>query len=271
LRLAASLAAVAAVASLALMFAPREWWLPVTWLGGSPAYMVLAPLLFHLLGGRRGSALVASLALAAGAAAGVKYWLQLPRPPEELWLAEAEGPGFPSAHAAVSAAFWLSLALAAPSPATLVLAASIPALVAGSRVALGVHYPWDAAGGLLLGAAMGLAASLASARLKPHEALALAGLAGLALQAPFAAPEPEAPLVALGAAAAAALLGGRLHSRPPREAALGSVAALTLGAAAAAAPGGAAHALMALAGAAAVAAPPLAEKLWSHVRWGLHR
>ncbi len=250
-----------ALASAILAFAPPEWWLLATWLGGSPAYMLLAPLLFHVLGVRRGSMLVAALALSSGLAAGLKHLLGLPRPPEELWLAEAEGPGFPSGHATVAAAFWLSLALAAPSPAMATLAAGATALVAGSRLALKVHYPQDAAGGVLLGLLMALTVMLASRRLKPPAMLAAAGLAGLAVQAPAGAPEPEADIVALGAAAAAAILGERLHPRPPRQAALGSIAALALGAPALAAPSPLRETLMALAGAAAVAAPPLAEAL----------
>ena len=257
MRWAPALLAALALASAALALAPPRAWLAATWLGGSPAYMLLAPALFHLLGAARGSRLVAALALASGLAAGLKYALGLPRPPEELWLAEAEGPGFPSGHATVAAAFWLTLALAAPSPSTVALAAAIPALVAGSRLALRVHYPHDAAGGALLGLLAGLAVEAASRRLSPPALLAAAGLAGLAVQAPVGAPDPEAPVVALGAAVAVAALNDRLGPRPPREAAIGSLAALALGAPALAAPTPLREALMALAGAAAVAAPPL--------------
>ncbi len=263
MRWAPALLAALALASAALALAPPRAWLAATWLGGSPAYMLLAPALFHILGAARGSRLVAALALASGLAAGLKYALGLPRPPEELWLAEAEGPGFPSGHATVAAAFWLTLALTAPSPSTVALAAAIPALVAGSRLALRVHYPHDAAGGVLLGLLAAVAVAVASRKLAPSTLLALAGLAGLALQAPAGTPEPEAPLAALGAAAAAAILRERLHPRPLRHAVLGSMAALALGAPALVVSSPLKEALMALAGAAAVAAPLLAERAYT--------
>jgi len=99
-----------------------------------------------------------------------------PRPPVELWLVEAGGRGFPSGHALHAAAVttaalllafrcrrsrpglrWAASARAkADAVALVVLGALGVVAVAGSRVALGVHYPSDVTGGV--GAGMVLAA-----------------------------------------------------------------------------------------------------------------
>jgi undecaprenyl-diphosphatase len=75
------------------------------------------------------------------------------------------GPGrsFPSGHAAVAFAF---LVTAAPSiPWGWAILGPLAALVAGSRVFLGVHYPSDVGGGAALGAAIGALGLLAQRRL----------------------------------------------------------------------------------------------------------
>jgi undecaprenyl-diphosphatase len=66
---------------------------------------------------------------------------------------------FPSGHTASSFAAATSLALAFPLCAPLLLVAASG--VGFSRVYLGHHYPSDVAGGVLVGVAVGVAASLA--------------------------------------------------------------------------------------------------------------
>lgn len=65
------------------------------------------------------------------------------------------GPGrsFPSGHAAVSFAFLVSAAPLVPYGGWIF--GPIAALVSGSRILLGVHYPSDVLGGALIGAGFG--------------------------------------------------------------------------------------------------------------------
>jgi undecaprenyl-diphosphatase len=93
-------------------------------------------------------------------ASGLKQLFDRPRPPlrypEPEPLVSVPGtPAFPSGHAATSFACAVVLAGAVPrlSGPLLVLAA----LIAWSRVYVGVHYPLDAIAGAILGTAVGLA------------------------------------------------------------------------------------------------------------------
>lgn len=73
------------------------------------------------------------------------------------WATEADGYGFPSGHAAGAALAWggLAGALQAGSRRTRVgVAATLIAIAAVSRVALGVHYAADVIAGILVGLAM---------------------------------------------------------------------------------------------------------------------
>ena len=80
---------------------------------------------------------------------------QMPRPFNlgmgTMWLAHASSAGFPSTHASVAFAFGGVAAVSTQRWALSVAALAIAALVAWSRVCLGLHFPTD----VLAGAAVG--------------------------------------------------------------------------------------------------------------------
>lgn len=87
-----------------------------------------------------------------------------------LWPRQAQSPSFPSGHAANSAAAAAVLWRVGGAWRWAALLAAV--LIAYSRIYIGVHYPLDAVGGLLVGLASGLAANflwirLSAGRRKP--------------------------------------------------------------------------------------------------------
>jgi len=83
-----------------------------------------------------------------------------PRPQLVPWLVQVESPSFPSGHALLSSAFYLTIALVihevTPQRRLRVFAgacaATLIALIGASRVVLGVHYPTDVLAGWVAGA-----------------------------------------------------------------------------------------------------------------------
>ena len=113
----------------------------------------------------------------------VKLGVQRPRPTEALIVVPATF-SFPSGHAAVATALFLTLAVLAAhgerrtGPRRVIIGAglAIALIVAWSRVYLGVHYFSDVIGGMLLGAAGTVAALLVVRRAdRGEEAKALSG------------------------------------------------------------------------------------------------
>jgi membrane-associated phospholipid phosphatase len=133
----------------------------ITELGSLYASGAAAGALF-LLGRRREAARAMGAAGAAWVAGQVvKEVVDRPRPYEDdpdgvrKLIAEPMGTSWPSSHPAVLTAFTLvaarELELGSAARATL---SGLGASVAASRVYLGVHYPADVAGGLLMGRAV---------------------------------------------------------------------------------------------------------------------
>ena len=125
---------------------------------------------------RRGAGvLVVSSFASALLTIATKTFLERPRPEVVPRLVEVTGLSYPSGHSLASAAVYLTATLvvarhlarwkerlaAVASSATLVL------LIGGSRVYLGVHYPSDVFGGILLGTAWALAMGVVLRRLVP--------------------------------------------------------------------------------------------------------
>ncbi|MFB6071389.1 MAG: phosphatase PAP2 family protein [Halobacterium sp.] len=122
----------------------------------------------------------------------------MPRPPEAVMLVAEDGNGFPSGHATGAAAFYGALAALAcvGSRARRWLAAgALIALVAFTRVALGVHYLVDVVAGAALGAAF-VAAVLALTRRRVDYGFGLA--VGLAVAAVAVLGPTEDAVAALG-------------------------------------------------------------------------
>lgn len=132
----------------------------VTYLG-DPWLVTLGSLLIAVLllraGHRRLALFVVVVRLGAQVlSTGLKDIVDRARPVFDEPVATALGASFPSGHALGSAAFYAMLAVVlAPRSSRawvpLVAAAALSALVAVSRVLLGVHFPSDVVAGLLIG------------------------------------------------------------------------------------------------------------------------
>jgi len=119
--------------------------------GSHPVYFILASIIFWCFNKKTGIRAMYVLLLSAFLAIFVKNILVMPRPPEYLHKVEAEGFGFPSAHAQVSASFWGYLGGITRNQTMILIGAAAVILVSLSRVYLGVHYIGDVIVGILFG------------------------------------------------------------------------------------------------------------------------
>ncbi|GGO29210.1 phosphatase PAP2 family protein [Deinococcus humi] len=136
----------------------QSFWLAVTNLGRDEVFIVVLALytwLWNPGGGRNLGVVFAGSYLVNSA---LKYGLNLPRPfandpgsVSDAARATAGGPSLPSGHAQMSATLWGGIAAQVRRPAMWVVAILLIALIAGSRLVLGVHLPVDVIVGLLLG------------------------------------------------------------------------------------------------------------------------
>ena len=126
-----------------------------TFLGNEEFFLLLLPLIYLCVNRRIGLRLGA-LILCCDALCGIlKITFALPRPywvdaRVQAFSTEASF-GFPSSHAMVSMAGWFFLARQSKRTWTLFAAAFLVALIAISRVFLGVHFLLDVVGGALIG------------------------------------------------------------------------------------------------------------------------
>ena len=130
---------------------------------GNPYLLLALVALAYLLGdrvgiSRRSAAFALGLGLCAiGLTVGLKHLFGLPRPP----VSYRDGLGFPSGHALGSTTFWGGVAVLAHRGRwrrRLALAGAVVAVVALSRVLIGVHYLADVAAGVAIGVAFLVAA-----------------------------------------------------------------------------------------------------------------
>lgn len=131
------------------------FWPVVTKVGDRPALAVMA-LTAAVVSHRRGQPSwrpVLPVLVGIGARLSLVQLVGRDRPPKRLWLEEPDAASFPSRHTTCCALGVMALRDALPPSAAFdLLAAATVGTTAYSRVRLGVHWPSDVVGGLLLAA-----------------------------------------------------------------------------------------------------------------------
>lgn len=147
----------------------------------------------------------------------LKSLFAAPRPPTELHVTPTGGWGFPSGHATSATVFWGAIAIWVPVSSwrrRVGVAGVIVAVVALTRLVLGVHYMGDVLAGMLVGSGF-LLLFLAIADDEPWYAMAIAGgLSAVAVLYSAAAPRP---LLALGGVVVATVGWRAVESAPVRS------------------------------------------------------
>jgi undecaprenyl-diphosphatase len=143
--------------------------------------VLLAAAGFLILVAKPGTAAMVSVAGAGGIAlnGGLKLLFGRPRPDVVPWLVEVGHASFPSGHAMLAAAVYLSLAVLIArvlrrrrlKTYVLAIAGMLVALVGISRVVLGVHYPTDVIAGWLAGGVWALLCGMTARMLQRRGAL----------------------------------------------------------------------------------------------------
>ena len=131
------------------------------------------------------------------------------------------GPSFPSGHAQASTVFWGYLATRVRKLWFWVVAVVLIALIALTRVYLGVHYPLDVVGGVLIGAALVVGAraldrAVRGVELDPWLALGLGLFVPLLVNVVIPPPGDESGLL-MGALAAFLTAPVLYRHKAPRE------------------------------------------------------
>jgi membrane-associated phospholipid phosphatase len=137
---------------------PMEW---ITALGAEPAYVVAVPLLYWCVQRRLGTGLLLFVSVSMALNGVAKWFAETPRPywldSRVVALAVEGGFGLPSGHTQ-NAFAWLWLASLAPAGRPRRwgqgVAVALIALIAFSRLYLGVHFPHDLVGGACIGLAL---------------------------------------------------------------------------------------------------------------------
>lgn len=146
----------------------------LTWYAGASQLLFAIALLALLaLPRTRSVAIVAAIATPAALLVAATVSALLPRarpfvshPGLHTFVAHAADPGFPSDHAAASFAIATAMILGSRRIGGVLLAAA--ALLAVSRVAIGVHYPSDVLAGAMIGVLAALAAAWVWGRVGPQ-------------------------------------------------------------------------------------------------------
>lgn len=124
-----------------------------TQLGSHYAYMLVLPFVYWVVDRRVGRRLTGIFLASMWLNGLIKEYWMLPRPSPDLVrvLSDEGGPGFPSGHVQGTVTVWGYLALAFARRWLTWLAAALIVLMCISRLYLGLHFPADVLGGLVLG------------------------------------------------------------------------------------------------------------------------
>ncbi|ADM28499.1 phosphoesterase PA-phosphatase related [Ignisphaera aggregans DSM 17230] len=141
--------------------------------GEELAYIALSILIYIFIDPYTGLTLISLTILSGSINILLKYTLNLPRPPRELWKISESGPGFPSGHSQISSTFWTFICIEMKSLSMVVLSISILISIALSRIFLGVHYWYDVVGGLAIGIAITSTSILILRRFDERKTLAI--------------------------------------------------------------------------------------------------
>ncbi len=121
---------------------------------GNGALLIAFAILVYWIWDKRLGLLLGVLTLSGVALSGLlKSVIGMPRPPPDLHLTPVTGNGFPSGHSQYAATFWATVAASARG-VWMAVSVVVIALVALSRVYLGVHYVGDVVGGVGIGLAL---------------------------------------------------------------------------------------------------------------------
>jgi len=128
----------------------------VTLLGTEGFYLLLLPVLVWCLDKKLGLRVALLVLFSAYLNEALKALFQSPRPDPQVvrWVVSAGGWGFPSGHAQTTTALFGYLALWLRPRRWAAALWLFPPLVSLSRLYLGVHYPHDVVGGILIGLAL---------------------------------------------------------------------------------------------------------------------
>ncbi|HEY8450225.1 MAG TPA: phosphatase PAP2 family protein, partial [Bacillota bacterium] len=172
------------------------FFIAVTRLGTEEFYWLFLPALYWLADRRLAARVIALFLVSVFINDALKAAFDLPRPSPDVvrvvYHQSAPGGGFPSGHAQFGVVLWGALAWEWRRPWFTWLAAVLIVLLCLSRLYLGLHFPLDVLGGLLVGA-LTLAAYIALCRrwracgLQPTPALMAAALLGVTVIAVWVA------------------------------------------------------------------------------------
>ena len=134
----------------------------LTYLGSEMTAVAVPMIVYWCFSKRRAYFLTANVALGSAVCQGLKFLCKVPRPfvrdPKfeivESARADAGGYSFPSGHTESAASLFGSLALILRNRGARIVCVAFIVLVGFARMYLGVHYPTDVLGGLLIGLAL---------------------------------------------------------------------------------------------------------------------
>jgi membrane-associated phospholipid phosphatase len=127
-----------------------------SFVGDEEFYVATVPLIYYLVSKRIGVRLSIVLALSTFVNYALKFFINIPRPIgvegiRSLYVESAPSMSFPSGHAQGSATYWGYLSTQVRKRWFSLLAGFVVLMIMLSRLYLGLHWPIDVIGGLVIG------------------------------------------------------------------------------------------------------------------------